>query len=138
MHEKKWRIGLTGCLLLLLNLGFFIGMQTVLTPCEMRPDGSWMNCHWAGQALTGIAAVLAGLALMHLVIPYAHVRLGLSLAVLLLSVLTFLLPGHLIALCMMETMRCHTVMQPAVTVISLLNILLASADIYVHRRRGDG
>ena len=134
MNEKKRRCGITDVLLLVLNLIFFVGIQTVFAPCEARPDGSWMTCHWAGQALIGIAAALLAIAVMHLVIPRAQVKIGLSLAVIPVSVLAFAVPDHLIDLCMMETMHCHTVMEPAVTVLSLLNVLLAAADIYVQGR----
>ena len=134
MNYGKCRFGITDILLLVLNLVFFVGIQNVFTPCEPRPDGSWMNCHWAGQALTGIAAVLVVIALMHLVIPRAQIKLGLALAMLPISVFALVLPDHLIDLCMMETMHCHTVMQPAVTALSLLNLMLALADIYVYRR----
>ena len=134
MNHGKRRFGITDILLVVLNLVFFVGIQNVFTPCEPRPDGSWMTCHWAGEALTGAAAVLVVIALVHLVIPRVHVKLGLALAVLPLSVYALLLPGHLIDLCMMETMRCHTVMQPAVTAISLLNLMVAFADIYVYRK----
>ena len=134
MNEKKRRCGITDILLLVLNLVFFVGIQTVFAPCEARPDGSWMTCHWAGQALMGIAAALLAIAVMHLVIPRTQVKIGLSLAVIPVSVLAFAVPDHLIDLCMMETMHCHTVMEPAVTVISLLNVLLAAADIYVQGR----
>ena len=138
MNYGKCRFGITDILLLVLNLVFFVGIQTVFTPCEPRPDGSWMNCHWAGQALTGIAAVLVVIALMHLVIPRAQIKLGLALAMLPISVFALVLPDHLIDLCMMETMHCHTVMQPAVTALSLLNLMLALADIYVYRRGENG
>ena len=134
MNKKKRRFGITDVLLLVLNLMFFIGIQTVFLPCEARPDGTWMNCHWASQALTGIAAVLVVIALMHILIPRTQVKLGLALAMLPLSVFALVLPDHLIDLCMMETMHCHTVMQPAVTALSLLNLMLALADIYVYRR----
>ena len=134
MNEKKCRCGITDILLVVLNLIFFVGIQTVFAPCEARPDGSWMTCHWAGQALMGIAAALLAIAVMHLVIPRAQVKIGLSLAVIPVSILAFAVPDHLIDLCMMETMHCHTVMEPAVTVISLLNVLLAAADIYVQGR----
>ena len=134
MAAKKLRFGVMDLLLLALNLLFFVGMQTVFLPCEVRPDGSWMTCHWAGQAVTGIAAALAAIALMHLVIPRAQVKVGLALAMIPLSVLALVLPDHLIDLCMMETMHCHTVMEPAVTVISLLNVLLAAVDVYVQGR----
>ena len=124
MNEKKRRCGITDILMVVLNLIFFVGIQTVFAPCEARPDGSWMTCHWAGQALMGIAVALLAIAVMHLVIPRAQVKLGLALV----------LPDHLIDLCMMETMHCHTVMEPAVTVLSLLNIMTAGADIYVYRK----
>ncbi|EKX99272.1 DUF4418 family protein [Selenomonas sp. oral taxon 138] len=138
MNEKKRRWGITDILLLVLNLIFFVGIQTVFVPCEARPDGSWMTCHWAGQALIGIAAVLVVIALMHLVIPRTQVKIGLSLAVIPVSVLAFAVPDHLIDLCMMETMHCHTVMEPAVTILSLLNVLLAAADIYVYQKGENG
>ena len=134
MAAKKRRFGVMDVLLCALNLLFFVGMQTVFLPCEMRPDGSWMSCHWAGQALTGIAAALSAIALMHLVIPRAQVKMGLALAMIPLSVLALVLPDHLIDLCMMETMRCHTVMTPAVTVLSLVNIMIAATDVYVQGR----
>ena len=138
MNEKKRRCGITDVLLLVLNLIFFVGIQTVFAPCEARPDGSWMTCHWAGQAVIGIAAALLAIAVMHLVIPRTQVKIGLSLAVIPVSVLAFAVPDHLIDLCMMETMHCHTVMEPAVTVLSLLNVLLAAADIYVYQKGENG
>ena len=138
MNEKKRRCGITDVLLLVLNLIFFVGIQTVFAPCEAHPDGSWMTCHWAGQALIGIAAALLAIAVMHLVIPRAQVKIGLSLAVIPVSILAFAVPDHLIDLCMMETMHCHTVMEPAVTVLSLLNVLLAAADIYVYQKGENG
>ena len=138
MNHEKRRFGITDVLLLVLNLIFFVGIQTVFAPCEARPDGSWMTCHWAGQALIGVAAVLVVIALMHLVIPRAQVKIGLSLAVIPVSILAFAVPDHLIDLCMMETMHCHTVMEPAVTVLSLLNIMTAGADIYVYRKGANG
>lgn len=138
MNEKKHRCGITDILLLVLNLIFFVGIQTVFAPCEAHPDGSWMTCHWAGQALMGIAAALLAIAVMHLVIPRAQVKLGLALAMIPISVLALVLPDHLIGLCMMETMHCHTVMEPAVTVLSLLNIMTAGADIYVYRKGANG
>ena len=86
----------------------------------------------------GIAAALLAIAVMHLVIPRAQVKLGLALAMIPISVLALVLPDHLIDLCMMETMHCHTVMEPAVMVLSLLNIMTAGADIYVYRKKANG
>ena len=134
MNKIKPRIGVTDVLLMLLNLVFFVGMQTVLSPCEVHMNEPHMPCHWAGNALSGLSAVLVVICAMHLVVR-AQVKLGLSLAIIPIAVLAIVLPGHLIDLCMMASMRCHTVMHPAVMVISGLNIILAAVDIYVQHRR---
>ena len=123
MNDIKQRAGATDILLMLLNIVFFIGMETVLEPCEVHAEGMPMPCHWAGNALSGISAVLVIICVMHLA---ARPQV---------KALAIVLPGHLIDLCMMASMRCHTVMHPAVMVISGLNIILAAVDIYVQHRR---
>ena len=134
MNRGKRRFGITDVLLLVLNLIFFAAIQTVFAPCEARPDGTWMPCHHTGEAIAGVAAVLAAMALLHLIIPRAHIKCGLAIAMIPVSLLALLLPGHLMDLCMMDQMRCHTVTAPAVTSIALLDIMLAAADIYVYRK----
>ncbi|WP_315265747.1 DUF4418 family protein, partial [Selenomonas noxia] len=74
------------------------------------------------------------MALLHLIIPRAHIKCGLAIAMIPVSLLALLLPGHLMDLCMMDQMRCHTVTAPAVTSIALLDMMLAAADIYVYRK----
>ena len=54
------------------------------------------------------------------------------------SFLIIVLPGRLIPLCMMETMRCHVIMQPAVTVIAVLNIVLSAVYLWQHRKEEHG
>ena len=39
-----------------------------------------------------------------------------------------IIPGHVISLCMMETMRCHSIFRPAVTVIGALLVIIAVID----------
>ena len=136
--EKKRRFKITDILLLLASGAFLVGMRTFLAPCAQQADGRWMVCHWAGEALTGVAAVLFVISLLHALIPRARIKMGLALAMIPAATLAFLLPGTMIDLCMMETMRCHTVMTPAVTVLSLLNIMVAAADIYVCRKGAHG
>ena len=134
--EKKWRFKITDILLLLASGVFLVGMRTFLTPCAQQADGRWMVCHWAGEALTGVAAVLFVISLLHALIPRAQIKMGLSLAMIPAAALAFLLPGTMIDLCMMETMRCHTVMQPAARAISVVLILLACLDVYCYRKGG--
>lgn len=134
MGKKKGKVGVTDILLLFVNGIFFVGMHTFLAPCGQQADGHWMVCHWAGEALFGVSAVLFAIALLHAVIWRAAIKTGLAMAMIPTAVLAFFLPGQMIDLCMMEMMRCHTVMQPAARAISVVMILLACMDIYVYRK----
>ncbi len=135
MNENKRHIGLSDILLLVLSVAFLIGSRTVFLPCGAQEDGSWMTCHWAGQAVSGLAAVLVVLAVLHILLSDARIKTGLSVAVLPVAVLTILIPGTLIPLCMMDTMRCHAVMRPAATVFSVLIIGAAALDVVLQRKR---
>ncbi len=97
-----------------------------------------MTCHWAGEALLGIAAVMLVMSLLHLLPLRTGMKEGLVFAMIPVSFLIIVLPGRLIPLCMMETMRCHVVMQPAVTVIAVLNIVLSAVYLWQHRKEEHG
>ena len=130
------RIGATDIVLLVINVLFLLGMLFWFGPCDhVKEDGSFMNCHWAGVVLAGIAAVMTVIALAHLLIPDAGMKAGLSAALVPCSVFAFIVPGNLISLCMMNTMRCRAVMTPAAIVCPVLVIIAAAADIVVQLRR---
>ena len=134
MSGEKKGIGVCPLLQIVLNAIFFIGIQTTFAPCAPHEDGTWMTCHWAGEALTGLAAVMLILSLLHLVPLRSGAKTGLAIAMIPLAVLVICLPGHLIPLCMMEIMRCHTLMQPSVSVIAVLNIILSALYLWQHRK----
>lgn len=135
MEKKNRRIGAADLLLLCVSAVFFIGMLTVFGPCGPKEDGTWMTCHWAGQAVAGIAAVLLCLAAAHGIAGDPGVKAGLSIAIIPLSALAIVIPGNLIGMCMMDTMRCHAVMKPAVLLCSALMILSAGFDLFLRRPR---
>ena len=129
------RFGVCDILLPLTALAFLLGLLFVFSPCAPKEDGSWMSCHWASQALKGVAALELVLALIHLLPAPAERKIGLDLALIGAALLALLLPGRLIGLCLMASMRCHSVMTPAVTVFSVLLAALALLDLLVQRKR---
>ena len=138
MSSKKKGIGVCPLLQIVLNAVFFVGIQTIFAPCAPYEDGKWMTCHWAGEALLGIAAVMLVMSLLHLLPLRTGMKEGLVIAMIPVSFLIIVLPGRLIPLCMMETMRCHVMMQPAVTVIAVLNIVLSAVYLWQHRKEEHG
>ena len=121
-----------------LALFLCIGTVTFLGPC-VHEDGSAGPCHDAGTAAAILSAVLAVLALLPLLpavrrAPLLSVVPDAAAAV--LSVVLFLVPGVMCRLCMMSTMRCLSVMQPAVRILSaLLFLLFITSVISALRRR---
>ena len=127
------RISVPACVVLALGLVVAVGSVTFLGPC-VHEDGSFGSCHWAGQALRGIAALALALSLLHLIPAPNQRKIGLDLALMGTALLALCVPGRLIGLCMMADMRCRSVMTPAVTVLSVLLIAVSLADSLTRRK----
>ncbi len=119
-------------IVLILALIAAIGSQSFLGPC-VHEDGSFGACHWAGRALLGVGGLLAVLALLALLLP--RCREGLCLAMALTSVLGLLVPGPLVSLCGMSTMRCRMVMQPAMIILFSAALLCALTGAILSARK---
>ena len=81
------------------------------------------------------------LALICLILPDAKVKAGLSISIIGAAALNALLPGFLIQTCMMESMRCNSVMKPGIMVASAVVAALALINIIVsaiRSRKGAG
>lgn len=132
----KQKINGFDVILLALSAVLLLGVLTVFAPCGAKEDGGWMTCHWAGNAVAGAAAVLTALAVMRFFAKEGKARSWLSAAMIPTALLAALIPGRLIALCMMPSMRCRAVMSPTVTVLSVLIIAAAVIDVVFRRKKG--
>ena len=136
MEKKFGKVSVGDIILLAISVIYLIGILTFFGPCGPKDDGSWMTCHWAGQAVTGLAAVLTIIAVIHILVPNAKIKTGLDIAVIPVALLAAIIPGNLINLCMMDTMRCHSIMRPAVIVMSILVIAAAVFNVITQRNKG--
>lgn len=103
-------------ILLFLSVLIAVGSVSFLGPC-VHEDGSFGTCHWAGQAMLGIGLLLSLQSLVALLCRDNRIRIGLYLSSLMTAVLGFFTPGTLISLCRMSTMRCRSVMRPAMLIL---------------------
>ena len=96
------------------------GGVTVFSACEPKPDGTWMHCHQCQNMVAGSAVGLIALYGASALVTKKLVRLALLALAVIASVVVFFIPGGICPLCMMKTMRCHTVFQPFVRIMSVL------------------
>lgn len=111
MQKKRM---VPGCIVLILSLVIAVGSVTFLGPC-VHEDGTAGACHWAGRSILGLGLLLTVLSLLAVLLR--KFRGGLYLSILIACVLGTLTPGTLISLCKISSMRCRTVMQPAVIIL---------------------
>lgn len=96
------------------------GGVTVFSACEQRADGSWMHCHQCQNMVAGSAVSLIALYGASSLVKNKPARLALLALAVIASVVVFFIPGGICPLCAMKTMRCHTVFQPFVRIMSVL------------------
>ena len=96
------------------------GGVTVFSACEQRADGSWMHCHQCQNMVAGSAVGLIALYGASSLVKNKPARLALLALAVIASVVGFFIPGGICPLCAMKTMRCHTVFQPFVRIMSVL------------------
>ena len=102
------------------------GGVTVFSACEQRADGSWMHCHQCQNMVAGSAVGLIALYGASSLVKNKPARLALLALAVIASVVVFFIPGGICPLCAMKTMRCHTVFQPFVR---LMSVLVAGSGI---------
>ena len=116
----------TGIITAALGAVMCIGSKLVFHACAPMENGMWMNCHKAENAAFALGIVMTVLALAAVSVmmrtPRSSAAAGITAAI---------LPNNVIHLCMMETMRCHTVMRPAVIIVGVLAAVAAAAFIAV-------
>lgn len=121
---------------LLLSAVTAAGSVSFLGPC-VHEDGSFGSCHWAGQAMLGIGLLLAALSLTALLVKDGRLRAGILFAAAAAAVLGIFVPGTLINLCGMATMRCRAVMRPAMTLLCALTAVSCLAGGIAAYRKAD-
>lgn len=124
----------TACARGILGLVLAIGLFTFLRPC-VHDDGAYGTCHWAGQMIAGLGAVLTVQAALALFFRDSKLREGISLSMIPVAALTALTPGLLIPLCGMAAMRCNLIMKPATIVIAVLLAVLSIVDAAFEHNR---
>jgi hypothetical protein len=111
-------------------LGFLIalGPQYLFKVCPSH-SGAFPLCHWTAQAEIGMGMLIAALGICLIVFDDPKTQIGITIGVLLTSIMVLGLPHALIGGCVGETMACRRVAFPALTVIGA--VLLAYSILVI-------
>ena len=104
-----------------------LGVMTVFSACGMKEDGTWMRCHGAQNVVELGGFVLFFLFSFGAILKSRSLRLFLYAAGVIGAAALFFVPGDIMPLCMMKTMRCHTVFQPFVRLVSAVIVVSGAA-----------
>lgn len=116
---------LYGIILLLFSVCLTVGTQFVFHACGVHEDGSYGRCHYAQLTIVCIGILMIISSLCTLFLRTREVMLATSVITACEAVLTLILPGNIIPLCMMSTMSCLAKMKPFTTIMSIVILLIS-------------
>ena len=132
---KRLKIGIAEIFLLIIGLIILVGSLTFFSGCGAKDDGSFMNCHWAQVMITALGGLICAEALAAVIVSNRLFKAGLDLAAGLTSILTALVPGTIIPLCMMPDMHCRAVTQPVTLLLACAAFVAAIIGLILNLRR---
>ena len=113
-----------------------LGVMTVFRACPAKEDVQWMHCHTAQMDLFYVGIALVILALAAMIIRSVPVCIFLYIVSAVLGCITLLVPGKLVSMCMMENMRCWSVMRPFAMLMGILVIVFSLINLIRQLKQG--
>jgi hypothetical protein len=112
-----------------------LGPQFLFKVCPVAGD-TVMKCHWSARAEIGVGALIAALGIGLALFANPQIRLGLTIGIFLSGLLALLVPHALIGGCPMHGMACRKIAFPAITVISILLLIVTALNtLYLARKK---
>lgn len=110
-----------------------VGVVTAFKACGPMEDGTWMNCHNAQIQVFILAVLMTLIGIVTIFLKEQRIKLCLDIVSVVLAVIVIFVPGIITSLCMMDTMRCHTLMRPFAVLMSVVFIVIKVITILYER-----
>ena len=115
-----------------------IGLLLFFTPfnlahvCGLKEDGSFMKCHWMGEAVRMLGGLITVLGIVFAL--FEKMAKGIALSVAGVGVCEILLQFFVIGTCKMPKMNCNVYTKPTVLLLSIVLITVCSVYIFLTRK----
>lgn len=122
----------TGVLIIIIGLLLLFAPFGFARVCFPKADGSFMKCHWMGEAVRMLGGLTAALGLIFLLMKKA--RIGLAWAHVGIGVCLVLLTTVVIGTCKSPTMHCNVYTKPVVLLLAAALIIINGLYLFLHRK----
>lgn len=129
LMKKRYVVGV---LIIVLGLLLFFTPFQIAHVCDPKPDGSFMKCHWMGEAVRLLGGLITVMGLLF--VCFEKFSKGIAVSSILVAICQILLQFVVIGTCKTPTMSCNTWTRPTVIVLSSLLIIISSIYIVITRR----
>ena len=129
---KKYLIGV---------LIIIIGLLVAFAPfgyahvCFPKADGSFMKCHWTGEAVRMLGGLIAALGVIFSVCKRS--RIGLAFSNIGLGICLILLMTVVIGTCKNAAMPCNVWTKPVIMLLAIVLIAVNAVYLFLHRKQSD-
>jgi hypothetical protein len=109
-------------------------VATFILQCPKKEDGSYMHCHNANIAIAIISCVIIILGILLFLSKRKAFGYVLSAAAAIAAVVSAIVPGTIISLCMMPEMTCRAALRPTAMICSAIIFIAAAANLLLAKR----
>ena len=127
---KKYIVGMLIVIIGLLVLFAPFGFAHV---CFPKADGSFMKCHWMGEAVRMLGGLIAALGVVFLL--FKSSRIGIAVSNIGLGVCLILLQTVVIGTCKNVTMPCNVYTKPVILLLAVVLIVIDVGYLFINRKR---
>ncbi len=119
---------------IVIGIFIIIGLKYFFPVCsgEMR-----MRCNYTADVEIGIGILIALLGIVSLFITSSKVRLGISIAQIIIGILIILIPTFLIGVCKSKEMLCHMAALPFLIFIGFVTIMTSTVKFVYLFKKGE-
>ena len=116
-------------LAIIFGLAISFGVMTVFSACNRKDDNTWRNCHNAQIYVCFLGMAIAFVALISSFVSKKRLTIMLDIIAIVLAVVIILVPGIIVQMCVLNTMRCYSFLKPFATSMSILIIIFSVMDL---------
>ena len=119
-------------LIVLLGIALFFTPFHLAHVCSPKSDGSFMKCHWMGEAVRMLGGLIAVLGVVFALSE--KMAKGIAISVASIGVCEMLLQFFVIGTCKNLNMSCNTYTKPTVILLSVALMILSFLYVFMTRK----